>query len=91
MSRSGSAAVAGARAGAKLELSVSALVSYNPSLLSTCGDSIAGAAQWHWSGPEEDWKARTGNLTFAHNLLNIERLCYGYGNLVSKNKIWRSP
>ena len=34
MSRSGSAAEAGARAGAKLELSVSALVSYNPSLLS---------------------------------------------------------
>ena len=78
MSRSGSAAEAGARAGAKLELSVSALVSYNPSLLSRCGDSIAGAAHWHWSGSEH-WKS--ADLTFAILHTTYWRLLRGCAQL----------
>ena len=63
MSRSGSAAEAGARAGAKLELSVSALVSYNPSLLSLDVEIASpGLHSAHWSGPEY-WKS--ADLTFA--------------------------
>ena len=52
------------RAGAKLELSVSALVSYNPSLLSLdveIASPVLHSA--HWSGPEEHWKS--ADLTFA--------------------------
>ena len=61
MSRSGSAAEAGARAGAKLELSVSALVSYNPSLFSLhveIASPVLHSA--HWSGSED--LRSTGNL-----------------------------